>query len=62
LLSLPGVLGVALALAVDAAAIQLLYRQPRRTTGLITAIHAIITVILGTVVGGAVILYMSAPG
>jgi hypothetical protein len=62
LLSLPGVLGVALALAVDAVAIQLLYRQPRRTTGLITVIHAIITVILGTVVGGAVILYMSAPG
>jgi hypothetical protein len=29
---------------------------------LITAIHAIITVILGTVVGGVVILYLSAPG
>ncbi|MFC7043457.1 DUF7473 family protein [Halonotius sp. GCM10025705] len=62
LLSLPGPLGILLALAVDAGAIHLLYRQPRRTTALITAIHAIITVILGTVVGGAVILYLSAPG
>ena len=62
LLPLPGVLGVFFALTVDAVAIHLLYRQPRRTTGLITAIHAVITVILGTVVGGAVILYLSAPG
>ena len=61
LLSLPSVLGVGLALAVDAGAIHLLYRQPRRTTALITAIHAIVTVILGAVVGGAVILYLSAP-
>ena len=62
LLSLPGVLGVFVAFAVDAVAIQLLYQQSRRTTGLITAIHAVITVILGTVVGGVVILYVSAPG
>ena len=62
LLSLPSAIGVGLALAVDAGAIHLLYRQPRRTTALITAIHAIVTVILGAVVGGAAILYLSAPG
>ena len=61
LLSLSSALGVGLAIAVDAGAIYLLYRQPRRTTLLITAIHAVITVILGVVVGGAVILYLSAP-
>lgn len=62
LLSLPGVVGVAIALAVDAGAIHLLYGHPRRTSAYITAIHVIVTVILGAVLFGLTVLLASLPG
>ncbi len=62
LLSVPGGLGVLFALAVDGVAIHLLYGQPPRTTAYITAIHAIITVLLGSVLIGGLVLLASLPG
>jgi hypothetical protein len=61
LFSLPGGLGVAVALAVDGVAIHYLYGEPPRTSAYITAIHVVITVILGAVLTGAVALFVSAP-
>ena len=61
LLSLPSGLGVAVAIAVDGTAIKLLYDQSPRTTAYITLIHAVITIILGAVLGGAVALFVTAP-
>lgn len=62
LLSIPGGIGVLVALAVDGLAIHLFYEQPRRTSVYITVIHAIVSVILGTVVIGGLILVASLPG
>lgn len=62
LLSVPGGVGVALALAVDAGAIHALYGQPRRTSAYVTAIHVIVTVILGSVLFGLAVLLVSVPG
>ncbi len=62
LLSIPGGLGVLFALGVDATAIHLLYGQPRRTTAYITLIHAIITILLGSVLVGGLIVLASLPG
>jgi len=62
LLSIPGGLGVLVALVVDAAAIHLLYGQPRRTTAYITAIHAVITILLGSVLVGGLVVLASLPG
>ena len=59
---IPGGLGVLAALAVDGVVIHLLYDQSRRTTVRITAIHAIISVLLGTVIIGGLILASSVPG
>ena len=61
LLSLPSGLGVAVAIAVDGTAIKFLYDQSPRTTAYITLIHAVITIILGAVLGGAVALFVTAP-
>ena len=62
LLGVPGGGGVLVALGVDVVAIHLLYGQPRRTTAYITAIHAIITVLLGSVLIGGLIVLASLPG
>lgn len=62
LLSLPSALGVAAALAVDGVAIYYLYGEPPRVTALITAIHVVVTIILGAVLGGAITLFATAPG
>ncbi len=62
LLSIPGGLGVLFALVVDGVAIHLLYGQPRRTTAYITAIHVIITILLGSVLVGGLIVLASLPG
>jgi hypothetical protein len=59
---IPGGVGVLLALAVDGVVIHLLYDQPPRTTVRITAVHAIISVLLGTVLIGGLILVSSVPG
>lgn len=62
LLAVPGGIGVIAALAVDGVAIRLLYDQPRRTSVQILVVHVIVTVLLGTVLIGGLILVMSAPG
>lgn len=62
LLSVPGGIGVAIALLADGVVIHSLYGQPRRTSIYITAIHVVITVILGVVLIGSLILFMSVPG
>ncbi|ATW88485.1 hypothetical protein halTADL_1731 [Halohasta litchfieldiae] len=62
LLPIPGGIGVLVALAVDGIAIDYLYDQPRRTSLRILAVHTIVTVLLGTVLIGGLILVMSIPG
>jgi hypothetical protein len=62
LLDIPGGIGVIVALAVDGMAIHYLYDQPRRISLRITVTHAIVTVLLGTVLIGGLILAMSVPG
>ncbi|TQQ83881.1 hypothetical protein EGH24_03235 [Halonotius terrestris] len=62
LLSIPAGIGVAAALLVDGVAIHFLYGESPRTSAYITAIHAIITIILGAVLTGVVALFVSAPG
>jgi len=62
LLSLSGGLGVGLALAVDGIGIHLLYGQPRRISAYITAIHVIITILLGSVLIGGLIVLATLPG
>jgi hypothetical protein len=59
---IPGGVGVLVALAVDGLIIQLLYNEPRRTTVRITIVHAIVSVLLGTVLIGGLILVASIPG
>jgi len=62
LLSIPSGIGVIIALVVDGVAIHLLYDQPRRTSLRITAVHAIISVLLGVVLFGGLLLAASIPG
>lgn len=61
LVSAPGGLGVVVALVVDGVAIHLLYDQPQRTSAYIMAVHIIISVILGTVLIGGLILVATLP-
>ena len=62
LLGIPGGVGILLALVIDSVAIHLLYGQERRTTAYITAIHAIITILLSSVLIGGLIVLASLPG
>ncbi len=62
LFSVPGGIGVLVALVLDGLAIHYLYGQSRRTSAYITAIHVIITIILGTVMFGILTIAMTAPG
>jgi len=62
LLSLPGVAGIFAAIVVDGVAIKLVYDQPRRVTLSLLAIHAIVSVLLGTVLFGGLILLSTVPG
>ncbi len=62
LLGVPGGLGVLLALVIDGGAIHLLYGQERRTTVYITAIHVVITILLGSVLVGGLVVLASLPG
>lgn len=59
---IPGGVGVLAALVVDGVVIHLLYDQPRRISLRITAVHAIISVLLGTVLIGGLILVSTVPG
>ena len=62
LLSLPSGLGVVFAVGVDGVVIHLLYGQPRRISAYITAIHIIITILLGSVLIGGLIVLATLPG
>jgi len=62
LLSLPGVAGIFAAIVVDGVAIKLVYDQPRRVTLSLLAVHAIVSVLLGTVLFGGLILLSTVPG
>jgi hypothetical protein len=55
-------LAIAVAIAVDATAISLLYGRSRRLTAYVTAIHVVVSILLGTVLFGLVFLLGSAPG
>ncbi|MFC4359629.1 hypothetical protein ACFO0N_16925 [Halobium salinum] len=60
--SLPAVLGVALALALDALAIRYVYGRSPRLTAYVTFIHVVVTVILGAMLFALLALFASAPG
>jgi hypothetical protein len=53
---------ILVAIAVDATAISLLYGQSRRLTAYVTAIHIVVSILLGTVLFGLVFILGSAPG
>jgi hypothetical protein len=57
----PSFLAVALALALDAAAIKLLYRRGPKLTAYVTLIHVVVSIILGVIVFGVWSLALSAP-
>ncbi|SFL28132.1 hypothetical protein SAMN04487950_3222 [Halogranum rubrum] len=55
-------LAIALAISVDAVAISLLYKRSRRLTAYITAIHIVVSIILGAMLFSLAFLLSSAPG
>ena len=59
---IPGGIGVVVALLIDGVAIHYLYGESTRTTAYITAIHVIVTIILGAVLFGVTILFSTLPG
>ena len=62
LLGIPGGLGVLLALALDGVVIHLLYGQEPRISAYITGIHVIVTILLGSVLIGGLVIIASLPG
>lgn len=62
LINYPPAVIVAVALAADFAAVRVLYRLRYRTTALVTAMHAVVSVILGVGVAYLVRLIGTAPG
>lgn len=62
LLGIPGGLGVLFALVVDGVAIHLLYGQTPRLSAYITAIHVIVTILLGSVLVGGLVVLATLPG
>jgi hypothetical protein len=61
-LSLPSLPAVAVAVAADALLVGYVYGLDRRLTALVTLVHAVVSVILGTVLFGVYVLVLSAPG
>ena len=55
-------LGILLAVAADAALIKYAYGRSRRLTAYITFIHAVVSVILGSILVAGFLLLQSAPG
>lgn len=55
-------LAVLVAVVLDAGAIRFAYGRSPRLTAYITAIHAVVTVILGAIVFSLLALFASAPG
>jgi hypothetical protein len=61
-LELPSIPAVIVAIAVDAALVRFAYDVDRRLTVGVTAIHAVISVILGSIIFSLYVLILSAPG
>jgi hypothetical protein len=59
---LPSVPAVLVALAVDALVIRYVYDLDRRLTAGVTAIHAVVSIILGSILFSLYVLALSAPG
>ena len=55
-------LGILLAVTVDATLIKYVYGRSRRLTAYITFIHAVVSVILGSILVAGFLLLQSAPG
>ncbi|XVH32927.1 DUF7473 family protein [Haloferacaceae archaeon DSL9] len=61
LFSLPAALGILVAVLLDGLAIHALYGQRPRLSAYITFIHIIVSILLGTVLIGTLLLVFSAP-
>jgi hypothetical protein len=61
-LELPSIPALLVALAVDAVLIRYVYDVDRRLTAGVTAIHAVVSIILGSIVFSLYALVLSAPG
>ncbi|WP_248895593.1 DUF7473 family protein [Haloplanus halobius] len=61
-LDLPSLPAVAVAVVVDALLLRSVYALDRRLTAAVTAIHAVVSVILGSVLFSLYVLVQSAPG
>ncbi|GAB6860895.1 hypothetical protein ACFR97_00200 [Haloplanus litoreus] len=61
-LELPSIPAVVVAVLLDAALIRYVYDLDRRLTAAVTAIHAVVSIILGSVIFSLYVLVRSAPG
>jgi len=61
-LELPSLPAVALALVVDALLVRTVYDLDRRLTAGVTLVHAVVSVILGSILFSLYVLALSAPG
>jgi hypothetical protein len=61
-LELPSLPAVGVALVVDAALVRYVYDLDRRLTAGVTLVHAVVSVILGSVLFSLYVLVLSAPG
>ena len=61
-LDLPSIPAVVVAVFLDAVLVHYVYDLDRRLTAAVTAIHAVVSVILGSVVFSLYVLVQSAPG
>jgi len=61
-LELPSLPAVGVALAVDALLVRYVYALDRRLTVGVTLVHAVVSVILGSVIFSLYVLVLSAPG
>jgi hypothetical protein len=61
-LELPSIPAVLVAVAVDAALVRFVYDVDRRLTAGVTVVHAVVSVILGSVLFSLYVLVRSAPG
>lgn len=57
----PSLLGVVLALVLDAAIVKVLYGRSTRLSAYVTLVHFVVTVILGAVLFGVLAILSSAP-
>jgi hypothetical protein len=61
-LELPSIPAVLVAIAVDAALVRFVYDIDRRLTAGVTLVHAVVSVILGSIIFSLYVLVLSAPG